>query len=126
MTEVMNLSSYIGQLDEAEWKTRQSQMDENLKAIINDTSEKIEGVVNQNFNDLMTEVNEFSSKDALVQYERSLDEKINSPEISIEEKRSLNAISALFTTLTSVERQLCWWPAAKCTGLTLNANAFMQ
>lgn len=91
MAEVINLSSYIGQLDEAEWKTRQAQMDENLKAIISDTSGKIERVVNQNFNDLMTEVDIFSSKESLVQYERSLDEKINSPEISIEEKRSLNA-----------------------------------
>ena len=91
MAEVINLSSYIGQLDEAEWKTRQAQMDENLKAIISDTSGKIEGVVNQNFNSLMAEVDNFSSKESLVQYERSLDEKINSPEISIEEKRSLNA-----------------------------------
>lgn len=91
MTEVMKLSSDIGQLDEAEWKTKQSQMDEKLKALINDTSEKIECVVNQNFNDLMAEVEDFSSKDSLVQYEISLDEKINSPNISIEEKRSLDA-----------------------------------
>ena len=90
MTEVMKLSSDIGQLDEAEWKTKQSHMDENLKALINDTSEKIECVVNQNFNDLMAEVEDFSSKDSLVQYEISLDEKINSPNISIEEKRSLD------------------------------------
>lgn len=90
MTEVMKLSSDIGQLDEAEWKTKQSQMDEKLKALINDTSEKIECVVNQNFNDLMAEVDDFSSKDSLVQYERLLDEKINSPNISIEEKRSLH------------------------------------
>ena len=90
MTEVMKLSSDIGQLDEAEWKTKQSQMDEKLKALINDTSEKIECVVNQNFNDLMAEVEDFSSKDSLVQYERLLDEKINSPNISIEEKRSLH------------------------------------
>ena len=90
MTEVMKLSSDIGQLDEAEWKTKQSHMDENLKALINDTSEKIECVVNQNFNDLMAEVEDFGSKDSLVQYERLLDEKINSPKISIEEKRSLD------------------------------------
>ena len=90
MTEVMKLSSDIGQLDEAEWKTKQFQMDEKLKALINDTSEKIECVVNQNFNDLMAEVEDFSSKDSLVQYERLLDEKINSPNISIEEKRSLH------------------------------------
>ena len=91
MTEVMNLSSYIGQLDETEWKTKQTQMDEKLKAIIKTTSKNIEDEVNKNFEDLMIEVSDFKSKEALVQYGNLLDERIKSPEISIEEKRSLEA-----------------------------------
>lgn len=89
MNEVINLSSEIGQLDEGEWKIKQNQMNNRLMSIINETSLKIEDVVNQNFAELMNQVNEFGSKDALIQYDKSLEERINSPTISIEEKKSL-------------------------------------
>ena len=91
MNEVINLSNEIGveNIGESEWNQKQVNLDNNLKKMIADTSTEIETAINKVYERLLEEMSEFSEKDALVQYADSIDDKINSPSISIEEKKSL-------------------------------------
>ena len=91
MNEVINLSNEIGveNIGESEWNQKQVNLDNNLKKMIADTSTEIETAINKVYEILLEEMSEFSEKDALVQYADSIDDKINSPSISIEEKKSL-------------------------------------
>lgn len=90
MSEVIGLSNDIGYIEEADWKRKQEGLDKNLKGIIEDTSLQIESTINQNYERLLTEVNEFGGKDSLVKYCDEIDKKISSPSISIEEKKNLS------------------------------------
>lgn len=89
MNEVINLSNEIGSIDETEWTKKQNNLNDRLKTIISDASDRIETSINQSYDRLLQEINEFSGKDALVKYAESIEGKINSPSVSIEEKKSL-------------------------------------
>lgn len=90
MTKVSALSSEIGSLGEAEWKAQQEELNKSLLQSINTTSTKIEKVVEQNYTDLLKEVENFGQRDTLAKYISSIDAKLNSPNISIEERNNLN------------------------------------
>lgn len=90
MAKVSNLSSGIGSLDENEWKTKQDDLNRNLQNSIQNTSTEIENVVSQNYENLFKEVEKFSSRDSLTQYIDSIEAKLKSPNISIEERNNLN------------------------------------
>ena len=89
MNEVINLSNEIGSIDETEWTKKQNNLNDRLKTMISDASDRIETLINQSYDRLLQEINEFSGKDALVKYAESIEGKINSPSVSIEEKKSL-------------------------------------
>ena len=89
MNEVIKLSSSIGSIGEDEWKIGQNQLNYQLKQSISDVSTKIESAINENYENLLNEMNEFGEKDALCKYAESIDEQISSPNISIEERKSL-------------------------------------
>ena len=89
MSEVINLSSEIGDIDEAVWTQKQNDLSNKLSNMISEASDRIDTSINQNYDRLLKEMNEFSGKEALVKYAESIDAKINSPSISIEEKKSL-------------------------------------
>ena len=89
MSEVISLSNDIGYVKEEDWKRKQICLDNNLKTIISNTSAEIERTIQQNYERLLSEINEFGEKDSLVKYSDELDAKISSPTISIEEKKSL-------------------------------------
>ena len=91
MTKVSALSSGIGSLGEAEWKAQQEELNRALQQSINTTSTKIEKVVEQNYADLLKEVEDFGHRDTLAKYISSIDAKLNSPNISIEERNNLNS-----------------------------------
>jgi tRNA U34 5-carboxymethylaminomethyl modifying GTPase MnmE/TrmE len=91
MTKVSALSSGIGSLGEAEWKVQQEELNRALQQSINTTSTKIEKVVEQNYADLLKEVEDFGYRDTLAKYISSIDAKLNSPNISIEERNNLNS-----------------------------------
>lgn len=90
MTKVSALSSGIGSLEEAVWKAQQEKLNKTLQQSINATSTKIEQTVEQNYKDLLKEVENFAHRDTLVKYISSIDAKLNSPNISIEERNNLN------------------------------------
>lgn len=90
MQKVSALSSGIGSLGEAEWKVQQDELNRVLQQSINTTSTEIEKVVEKNYEDLLREVENFSNRDALAKYIDSIDAKLNSPNISIEERNNLN------------------------------------
>lgn len=89
MNEVINLSSEIGDIDETVWTQKQNDLSNKLSNMITEASDRIDTSINQNYDRLLKEMNEFSGKEALVKYTESIDAKINSPSISIEEKKSL-------------------------------------
>ena len=90
MNEVINLSSEIGAIDEeAVWTQKQNDLSNKLSNMITEASDRIDTSINQNYDRLLKEMSEFSGKEALVKYTESIDAKINSPSISIEEKKSL-------------------------------------
>ena len=89
MSEVISLSNDIGYVKEEDWKRKQICLDNNLKTIISNTSAEIERTIQQNYERLISEINEFGEKDSLVKYSNELDARISSPTISIEEKKSL-------------------------------------
>lgn len=89
MSEVINLSSEIGDIDEAVWTQKQNDLSNKLSNMISEASDRIDMSINQNYDRLLKEMSEFSGKEALVKYAESIDAKINSPSISIEEKKSL-------------------------------------
>lgn len=89
MSEVINLSSEIGDTDEAVWTQKQNDLNNELSNKISEASDRIDTSINQSYDRLLKEMSEFSGKEALVKYAESIDAKINSPSISIEEKKSL-------------------------------------
>jgi GTPase SAR1 family protein len=89
MAKVINLSNGIGALEETEWNRQQEELNKNLGQIIENTSIQIDGAINQNYERLLNDINEFGDKDSLVKYYDEIETKINSPQISIEEKKSL-------------------------------------
>lgn len=90
MNKVSALSSGIGSLEESEWKIKQDELNRDLQHSISTTSTAIEKTVEQNYEDLLKEVENFSSRDSLRRYIDSIDAKLNSPNISIEERNNLN------------------------------------
>ena len=90
MNEVINLSNDIGSIGESEWTQKQNQLNDKLRTMISTASQQIETTINQSYERLLQEINEFSDKDALVKYAEDIDCKINAPGVSIEEKKSLN------------------------------------
>lgn len=89
MAEVIRLSNEIGYTEEGEWKSKQESLNDNLKTIISDTSSQIESSINDNYEKLLSEVSNFSEKDSLQKYSQELDDKVNAPNISIEERKNL-------------------------------------
>lgn len=89
MNDVINLSSEIGSIEESAWVQKQNSLNDNLRSRIAEVSEQIEATINQCYDRLLREINQFGGKDALVKYAATIDEKINSPLVSIEEKKGL-------------------------------------
>lgn len=65
-------------------------MNSELQNNISNTSAEIEKTINDNYERLMNEVNDFCSKDSLVKYSEEIDRKLASPNISIEEQKNLS------------------------------------
>ena len=61
-----------------------------LQNIITNTSAQIEDSIKRSYERLMSEVNDFSGKEALTRYYDKIDEKLSSPNISVEEQKNLS------------------------------------
>lgn len=90
LSEVISLSNDIGAIDETEWNSKQEALNSELQNNISNTSAEIEKTINDNYERLMNEVNDFCSKDSLVKYSEEIDRKLASPNISIEEQKNLS------------------------------------
>lgn len=90
MARIINLSGEIGNIDENEWRTKQDALNRDLTKLISTTSSTIEEVINQNYEMLAKDVAEFSEKDSLKNYIKSIDAKLDTPNISIDERENLN------------------------------------
>lgn len=90
MCKVIELSNEIGEIDEDNWKNKQKALITELQNIISNTSAQIEETINSNYERLMSDVNEFSGKESLALYYNKIDEKLSSPNISVEERKNLS------------------------------------
>ncbi len=88
-SSIIDISSFIGEVDKDQF---QNKLD-TFKSDISDKTEtmlsKIEDVVEMTYGELMSEIDDFGDKDVLVLHRKDLDAKINSPSISLEEKKNL-------------------------------------
>ena len=89
MSEVISVSQGIGEIGQEQWNSQQKNLDENFKNSISDTSAKIEETINLIYERLLDDMDKFGGKDSLVKFYDLVDAKINSPSISIEERKSL-------------------------------------
>lgn len=89
MSEVITVSQGIGEIDQDQWNAQQIGLDENFKNSISDTSSRIEETINMVYERLIDEMDQFGGKDAIVKFYESVEAKINSPSVNIEERKSL-------------------------------------
>lgn len=90
MSKVVDLSNAIGDIEETDWKNKQNALVAELQNIITNTSAQIEESINRNYERLLSEINDFSGKDSLTLYYGKIDEKLSSPNISVEEQKNLS------------------------------------
>ena len=88
MASVISISQSIGEKSndelENEVKQFQHQIEEKLDSIIRETGE----MVNSQYKEMQDEFDQFNNKEVFVKYEQNLDVKIQSPNLSDEEKKS--------------------------------------
>ncbi len=89
MNDVVSLASMIGSEDQAVWEQKQKSLDSKLTQTIEETSKIIDETISQNYTELQKEMEEFGQKESIIKYENVLDKKINSPQISVQERVNL-------------------------------------
>lgn len=89
MSDSMNVSSKIGEISEAELKNEVNGLSRQIEDRTTELLTDIEEMVNQNYSDLMSEMENFGSRESLLLFEKNLDARINSPSISLEERKNL-------------------------------------
>lgn len=89
ISDSMNVSSKIGEISEAELKNEVNGLSRKIEDRTTELLTDIEEMVNQNYSDLMSEMENFGSRESLLLFEKNLDARINSPSISLEERKNL-------------------------------------
>lgn len=89
MSQVINVASYLGDVSEAEWQQKSNALSNDLQKLINTTSEQIGRSVESNYEQLMTEVEEFGNRDIINKYYDRINTQLNNPNIGVEEKQNL-------------------------------------
>ena len=89
MSQVINVASYLGDVSEAEWQQKSNALSNDLQKLINTTSEQIGKSVENNYEQLMTEVEDFGNREIINRYYDRINTQLNNPNISIEEKQNL-------------------------------------
>ena len=89
ISDSMNVSSKIGEISEAELKNEVNGLSRQIEDRSTELLTDIEEMVNQNYSDLMSEMENFGSRESLLLFEKNLDARINSPSISLEERKNL-------------------------------------
>ena len=89
ISDSMNVSSKIGEISEAELKNEVNGLSRQIEDRTTELLTDIEEMVNQNYSELMSEMENFGSRESLLLFEKNLDARINSPSISLEERKNL-------------------------------------
>lgn len=89
MSQVINVASYLGDVSEAEWQQKSIALSNDLQKLINTTSEQIGKSIENNYEQLMTEVEDFGNREIINRYYDRINTQLNNPNISIEEKQNL-------------------------------------
>ena len=89
MNKVITLASKIGTITQDEWNQEQNELDKELSSMISQTSETIEDQINQSYDRLLQVIKDFGDRESVIKYTDLIEGKINSPSISIEEKKNL-------------------------------------
>ncbi|MEL5894519.1 GTPase [Bacteroides sp. GD17] len=89
ISDSMNVSSKIGEISETELENEVNGLSRQIEDRTTELLTDIEEMVNQNYSDLMSEMENFGSRESLLLFEKNLDARINSPSISLEERKNL-------------------------------------
>lgn len=89
MNEVIALASKIGTIAQDEWDREQNELGKKLTHMISQTSESIEDQIQQSYDRLLQVIKDFGDRESVIAYADFIEGKINSPSISIEEKKNL-------------------------------------
>ena len=100
ISDSMNVSSKIGEISEAELKNEVNGLSRQIEDRTTELLTDIEEMVNQNYSDLMSEMENFGSRESLLLFEKNLDARINSPSISLEERKNLEKQKTFLTYLS--------------------------
>ena len=89
LSRIMDVSSFIGEINENEMRGKTDQLTLDIENKVNELFNSIERIIEQKYNDLMDEMTDFENKEVFILHRRNLDAKLNSPSISLEDRRSL-------------------------------------
>ena len=89
MGQVINVASYLGAISETEWQQKSNALANDLQKLIDTTSYQIGQSIERNYEQLMTEVEEFGNREIINRYYDRINTQLNNPNISIEEKQNL-------------------------------------
>ncbi|MRI62703.1 GTPase [Ornithobacterium rhinotracheale] len=81
--------NYVGEISEIELENKISTYQNEVTHDINRVSHEIEEIVDESYSQLVDDIGEFSKSDAIVLFEQNLELKLNTPNISTNEKQSL-------------------------------------
>ncbi|AEK22926.1 GTPase [Capnocytophaga canimorsus] len=83
------LSDCIGESDEENFKKEQEDYEKFVSQNVNEVSDKIEKLIKEEEEELLYELENFENKEAVLEYQKSIDIKLNVPNLSISQKVSL-------------------------------------
>ncbi|ATA68831.1 GTPase [Capnocytophaga cynodegmi] len=83
------LSDHVEESDEETFKREQEGYERFVSEKINEVSDKIEKLIKEEEEELIRELENFENKEAVLEYQKSIDVKLNVPNLSISQKNSL-------------------------------------
>lgn len=89
LSSIMDISSFIGEIDENAMRDKTDQLTLDIENKINGLVNSIERIIEQKYNDLTDDMTDFENKEVFIFHRRNLDAKLNSPSISLEDRKSL-------------------------------------
>lgn len=92
MSMVIEVSKRIGEVDPEQWRVTGEKLDVALEKLVSETSVGIETMIYDNYERLAEEMHDFSQKDSILRYAGMIDAKIESPDVDLREKKSLEVV----------------------------------
>lgn len=101
ISESMRVSSQLGHTDELTLKNEVDNLNRTIENKTNALLDRLEDDTIQNYNELMSDMDNFGNKESLLSFKNNLESKIKSPSISLDEKNNLENQKKFLDFLTT-------------------------